>query len=94
MFKHVLNSSYTYKSKHNIFFRYKKQSRPFIGFILSKKFGNAVERNKFKNQARNLFRSKYKNLSCAIIIRPLKPRVTYLEISGALGELKTKFTAK
>ena len=94
MFKHVINSSHSYKSEHNIFFRYKKQNRPFIGFILNKKFGNAVERNRFKNQARSLFRIKYKDLSCGIIVRPLKPRVTFAEINDSLDSLKTKLTTK
>ena len=89
MFKHVINSSHTYKSKHNIFFRYKKQPNPFIGFILSKKFGNAVVRNKFKNQARNLYKTFFKDLKVSIIVRPLKKGVSYNELKKSFYDLSS-----
>tara|TARA_B100001142_G_C14142599_1_gene581247 strand:- start:572 stop:847 length:276 start_codon:yes stop_codon:yes gene_type:complete len=90
MFKNVLESSQTFKSNNHIVFRYQKQAEPFIGFIVNKKFGNAIKRNRFKNQARNLYTNFFKNSHCAIIVRPLKPEVQYTDLKKSFLELENK----
>jgi len=88
MFKPVLESSQSFKSKHNIFFRYSLEHGPFVGFMLSSRFGNAVARNKFKNQARNLYAKFFNNSCYSIIVRPMKGDVNYQDLCGAFQELK------
>ena len=56
--------------------------------MLSSRFGNAVTRNKFKNQARNLYNKLFKNSCYSIIVRPLKGGVNYQDLYGAFQELK------
>ena len=41
---------------NDVFFKYIKDRHPRMGFIVSKKYGNAVERNLFKRRARNIIR--------------------------------------
>ena len=88
MFKNILESSQTFQSNNHIVFRYKKQDVPFVGFIVGRKFGNAVIRNRFKNQARNLYNQFYSQKSCALIIRPLKSNLQYIDLEKAFGELR------
>ena len=88
MFKLVLESSQSFKSKHNIFFRYCRHNGPFIGFMLNTRFGNAVSRNRFKNQSRNLYARLFKDFSCAVIVRPMQNDLKYNDLKCAFFELK------
>ena len=53
---------------------YYKEHKPGISFIVSKKLGNAVLRNKFKRRCRMLFFQKNKEYdkTLQIIVRPQK----------------------
>lgn len=87
MFKHILETSQKFKSNHNVFFRYSKQNMPYIGFIIDTKFGNAVLRNRFKNQARYLYRNFFNLHSYGIIVRPLSEQLDFEDLKKAFKEL-------
>ena len=90
MFKKVLYSSQTFTSKTNIFFHFKAVADPFVGFMVNKRFGNAVSRNKFKNQARSLYAALFNKYSYALIIKPQSEQIDYFELKQAFIELENK----
>ena len=90
MFKSVISSSQTFKSKTNISFHFKITASPFIGFMINRRFGNAVSRNKFKNQARSLYVHLFNQYSYALIVRPPNEKIIYSELRKAFVELETK----
>ena len=53
---------------------YYQENKPGVSFVVSKKLGNAVLRNKFKRRCRKLFLQKNKKHHTAlqIIVRPQK----------------------
>ena len=90
MFKSVLYSSQTFKSKTNISFHFKNNASPFIGFMINRRFGNAVSRNKFKNQARSLYVHLFNKYSCALVVRPPKNKINYSELRLAFVEMEDR----
>ena len=89
MFKFVLKTSKKINSNNALLFKYSQSSGPFIGFMLSKKFGNAVKRNRFKNQCRFLYRQLLKkNQSFGLIIRPVNQNLNFKAVAGAFGDFK------
>ena len=66
-------------------FKYLSYTRPALGLIVSRKYGNAVVRNLFKRRCRGLFRTCMINrgLSIALIVRPNKKNLSFTEIQLA-----------
>ena len=74
-----------------MFFKYIKDKHPRMGFIVSKKYGNAVKRNKFKRRCRELFNNNMsQNNQYTIIVRPVKKNLNYQEIREAFSGLFQK----
>jgi len=87
-FKKVLFSS---KSLHvrDLLFYYDNQLSSGISFIVSRKCGKAVLRNKFKRRCRSLYQKLYKDhsIKSAIIVKPLEP----LDNNYSWNELSRSF---
>ena len=89
MFKFVLKTSKKINSNNALLFKYSRGSGPFLGFMLSKKFGNAVKRNKFKNQCRFLYRQLLREgASLSLIVRPLENNLNFKSIEEAFKDFK------
>ncbi len=89
MFKFVLKTSKKINSNNALLFKYSPGSGPFIGFVLSKNFGNAVKRNKFKNQCRFLYQKLLKkNKPLGLIVRPLENNLNFKSIECAFKDFK------
>ena len=97
--KHSLSSKYFYsvfKSSQtlktpNITYRYLKVENPEsqgLGFIISKKLGNAVERNHFKRFLRALYCKALIKNKIAVIISPKTIKLTKEEIIKSFELLK------
>ena len=80
----------------DLFFKYAFQSKPQLGMIVSRKFGNAVQRNLFKRRCRNVFVSGFirENLNYSVIVRPNKQDISYAEIQDSFLHLKKKFSSE
>ena len=80
----------------DLFFKYAVQSKPQLGMIVSKRFGNAVQRNLFKRRCRNVFVSGFirENLNYSVIVRPNKQDISYAEIQDSFLHLKKKFSSE
>tara|TARA_B100001123_G_scaffold449379_1_gene614465 strand:+ start:1385 stop:1702 length:318 start_codon:yes stop_codon:yes gene_type:complete len=70
-FKQILYYSKSLPIRDLLFY-YKKEHKTAISFIVSKKMGSAVIRNKFKRRCRSLFNTYQKNQlkNYQIIIKP------------------------
>ena len=91
MFKSVLKSSKKITSHNILLFQYSKEVSPFVGFMLSRKYGNAVKRNQFKNRCRFLYKNLLrKNAPISLIIKPLKNKLTFSCLKAAFGDLETR----
>ena len=89
MFKFVLKTSKKINSNNSLLFKYSQGSGPFLGFMLSKKFGNAVKRNKFKNRCRFLYRQLLtENCSLSLIVLPLEKNLSFKSIERAFKDFK------
>ena len=73
-------------------FKYIDHSEPALGLIVSKHYGNAVERNLFKRRCRYLFRKYFMNrcVDIALIIRPKKQNIQFIEMQNSFGNLYEK----
>jgi len=89
MFKFVLKTSKKIKSNNALLFKYSQSSGPFVGFMLSKNFGNAVQRNRFKNRCRFLYRQlASKDQSLGLIVRPLQKNLSFKTLEGAFKDFQ------
>lgn len=90
-FKSVLNHS-TIQTINNLQFYYSDSSNPKIGFIVSRKLGSAVERNKFKRSCRSLFLGLCNNLNknFSLIVWPKKPLHECRDLANAFSVLNKK----
>jgi len=90
-FKSVLNKS-TIQTINNLQFYYSGSSCSKIGFIVSKKLGSSVERNRFKRKCRGLFL----NMSCHfnqkffLIVWPKKSLSGIVSLSDSFARLNQK----
>ena len=75
-------------------FKYSKSSRPEMGLIVSKKYGNAVQRNLFKRRCRSIFKSIIvdRAIGCALVVRPKKRGVTYISIKESFNSIYDKLS--
>ena len=60
-----------------------------MGLIVSKKYGNAVQRNLFKRRCRSIFKSIIvdRAISCALVVRPQTKGLTYTTIKESFNSL-------
>ena len=86
----------TSKSLHfgDLSFKYIKSSRPEMGLIVSKRYGNAIERNLFKRRCRSAFKSIMvdNNMGCAVGVRPKKPDISFGTIQESFNSVYDKFS--
>jgi len=70
-------------------FKYSKSSKIEMGLIVSKKYGNAVQRNLFKRRCRSIFKSYMidNNIGCALVVRPQTKGLTYTTIKESFNSL-------
>ena len=68
-------------------FKYALYPRPALGLIVSRKYGGAVARNKFKRRCRELFKACMvrRGLSIALIVRPKGKNLSFSEIQIAFN---------
>ena len=73
-------------------FKYTKSSKPAMGLIVSKKYGNAVQRNLFKRRCRSIFNSIIadKDMHYVLIVRPKRRDVAYKSIKKTFNSLYDK----
>ena len=82
-FKHVY---YNAKSLENrdLLFSYISSKTPKLGFIVSKKYGNSVQRNLFKRRCRYAFYQLVKQgISYSIIIKPKTQNISWKIINDS-----------
>ena len=68
---------------------YLSRSQPALGFIVSKYYGNSVERNLFKRRCRMLFRTRLVNrgVIVALIVCPKKQNIPLMDLDLSFGGL-------
>ena len=89
-FKHVYNNSKSLKIR-DLLFKYASDDTPKLGFIVSKKYGNSVQRNLFKRRCRHAFYKLIKNgFTYSLIIKPNTENIRWNTIHEAFNVLYTK----
>tara|TARA_Y100000031_G_C7903854_1_gene240774 strand:+ start:204 stop:473 length:270 start_codon:yes stop_codon:yes gene_type:complete len=75
-------------------FKYTKSSKPKMGLIVSKRYGNAIERNLFKRRCRSAFKSIVvdNNMDCVVVVRPNKPDLSFRAIQESFSSMYDKFS--
>ena len=71
-------------------FRWAESCGPSIGFVVSKKYGNAIQRNLFKRRCRDAFVQLYQEESfpvVGVLVRPKTINMNYKKISSAFKAL-------
>ena len=65
-----------------------------MGLIVSKRYGNAIERNLFKRRCRFAFKSIMvdNNVGCALVVRPKKPGLSFGAIQESFNSVYDKFS--
>ncbi len=75
----------------NLLFKYAESTTPQIGFVVSKKYGNAIERNKFKRRCREVLYEKIKQgMHLQVIIMPKTTNIKYSEIKSTINSFTKK----
>ena len=92
-FKKILFNSKSLLVRDLLF--YYKENKPGISFIVSRKLGKAILRNKFKRRCRNLFITMEKNnpKNIQLIIKPKKKIInnySWLELTRSFEEFYSK----
>lgn len=92
---------YTYKRGRSLghhllvlIYRRTNQSTARIGFSITKKFGNAVQRNRIKRQLREIVRSRIDQIKngydIILVVRKNAKDVSYWELDGAVHNLLSR----
>ena len=91
-FKNVYNNS-EFLSAKDLLFNYAYTKNPKLGFIVSKKYGNSVQRNLFKRRCRHAFYQLIKSgFKHSIIIKPIEKNITWNAIDEAFNLLYKKIS--
>ena len=71
-------------------FKYAIGSNPGLGLIVSKKYGNAVQRNLFKRRCRSVYKTIFlnNNTNISLIVRPKKPNINNKSIYKSFTSIK------
>ena len=78
-FKNVYNNSESLTTK-DLLFNYTSDETPKLGFTVSKKYGNSVQRNLFKRRCRYAFYKLIKDgFNYSIIIKPKTKNQSFKE---------------
>ena len=60
----------------------------FLGFIIGKKYGNAVNRNYLKRISRENFNNIFKEINVSVILKPINNDLTYSDVKKSFLNLK------
>ncbi len=91
-FKYVYSNSKSLLIQE-IRYYYLKDQNPKLGFIVSRKYGNSVERNLFKRRCRHIFYELIKNgFPYSIIIKPKAQNIDWNIIKSSLESLNAEIT--
>ena len=92
-FKDVYNSSESIII-HDLLFKYTYNETPKLGFIVSRKYGNSVQRNLFKRRCRYAFYKliKEEGFTYSIIITPKSNSIGWKTINQSFKSLYEKIT--
>ena len=78
---------------HNLLFKYTYNETPKLGFIVSRKSGNSVQRNLFKRRCRYAFYKLIKEgFTYSIIIKPKAKNITWETINKSFESLHAEIT--
>ena len=74
--------------------KYTKSSEPEMGLIVSKRYGNAIERNLFKRRCRSAFKSIMvdNNVGCILIVCPKRPGISFKAIQESFNSVYDKIS--
>ena len=91
-FKYVYNNAQSLLVE-DILFYYINNQNPRLGFMVSRKYGNSVQRNLFKRRCRYAFYKLIKgDFNYSIIIKPKTKNITWDTINEAFNSLYKKIT--
>jgi len=70
-------------------FKYISNSRPGLGLVVSKKYGDSVRRNLFKRRCRSVFKATIidNKILCSVVVRPNKQNVSLKSINESFSSL-------
>ena len=90
-FNHIMKASKSLLIG-DLSFKYTYRSRPALGLIVAKYYGNSVSRKLFKRRCRVLFKSVFINRGAmvALIVRPNKQDISFIDMSASFGKLYEK----
>ena len=88
LFSQTFDARLLYRYKNIIDFRYNVNGASFLGFIIRKKYGNAVSRNRLKRVSRHLFLKIFMDNNVSIIIKPLCQNIAPVLLQKAFDDFK------
>ena len=69
-----------------LLFKYIESTAPQIGFVVSRKYGNAIQRNKFKRRCREIFYEKIKlGMRLQVVVIPKDNNIDYSQIKKSIN---------
>ena len=85
-FAHIMQSSQSLNVR-DLSFRYAPSARPGLGFVVPKKYGDAVRRNLFRRRCRSLFTSTiiHNKILCSVVVRPNKQNISLNSINDSFA---------
>ena len=90
-FKHVYYNAKSLETR-DLLFNYVDNKTPKIGFIVSRKYGNAIHRNLFKRRCRYAFYQLIKRgFSYSIIVKPKTKNISWKIINESFNSLYEKY---
>ena len=77
----------------DLLFKYKKDVDPKLGFIVSRKYGNAIKRNLFKRRCRIQFEALVKGgFTNTLIIIPNRQNIAWTTINTSFNKLVNRLS--